>query len=92
MARDAKEYRKDAAKHIYSKYPDKIYAGKLPPMLKAVGVIDVLILRRAAGQRAQERVEADLEALRVSPAKLRTHDEVQLLHHVLPRLSLAQES
>lgn len=43
MARDAKEYRKDAAKHIYSKYPDKIYAGKLPPMLKAVGVIDVVV-------------------------------------------------
>ena len=42
-ARDAKEYRKDAARHIYNKYPDKIYPGKLPPMLNAVGVIDVVV-------------------------------------------------
>ena len=42
-ARDAKEYRKDAARHIYNKYPDKIYPGKLPPMLKAIGVIDVVV-------------------------------------------------
>lgn len=43
MARDAKEYRKDAARHLYNKYPDKVFAGKLPPMLKAVGVIDVVV-------------------------------------------------
>ena len=43
FARDAKEYRKDAAKHIYQKFPHKIYSGKLPPMLKAVGVLDVVI-------------------------------------------------
>lgn len=43
FARDAKEYRKDAAKHIYQKFPHKIYTGKLPPMLKAVGVLDVVI-------------------------------------------------
>jgi protein TonB len=43
VARDAKEYRKDAARHIYNTYPDKIYPGKLPPMLKAVGVIDVVV-------------------------------------------------
>jgi hypothetical protein len=42
-ARDAKEYRKDAARHIYNKYPGQIYVGKLPPMLKAVGVIDVVV-------------------------------------------------
>ena len=43
FARDAKEYRRDAAKHIYQKFPHKIYTGKLPPMLKAVGVLDVVI-------------------------------------------------
>ena len=43
FARDAKEYRKDAAKHIYQKFPHKIYTGKLPPMLKAVAVLDVVI-------------------------------------------------
>ena len=43
FARDAKEYRRDAAKHIYQKFPHKIYTGKLPPMLKAVAVLDVVI-------------------------------------------------
>jgi hypothetical protein len=43
FARDAKEYRKDAAKHIYQKFPHKIYTGKLPPLLKAVAVLDVVI-------------------------------------------------
>jgi hypothetical protein len=43
LARDAKEYRKDAAKHIYQKFPHKIYTGKLPPLLKAVAVLDVVI-------------------------------------------------
>ena len=40
FARDAKEYRRDAAKHIYQKFPHKIYTGKLPPLLKAVAVLD----------------------------------------------------
>ena len=43
FARDAKEYRRDAAKHIYQKFPHKIYTGKLPPLLKAVAVLDVVI-------------------------------------------------
>lgn len=43
FARDAKEYRKDAAQHIYQKFPHKIYTGKLPPLLKAVAVLDVVI-------------------------------------------------
>lgn len=43
LAHDPKEYRRDAAKHLYAKYPERIYAGKLPPLLKAVGVIDVVV-------------------------------------------------
>ena len=39
----AREYRRDAAKHIYQKFPHKIYTGKLPPLLKAVAVLDVVI-------------------------------------------------
>ena len=34
-------YRREAASHIYRKYPDRIYKGRLPPMLYAVGVLEV---------------------------------------------------
>ena len=37
----AKEYRRDAAAHLYSKNTSRIYAGKLPPLLYAVGVLQV---------------------------------------------------
>ena len=42
-ARNSADYRKDAARHIYRRLPDKIYKGKLPPMLKAVVVVDIHI-------------------------------------------------
>jgi hypothetical protein len=35
------QYRKDAADHLYKKYPDRIYLGTLPPMLQAVAVLEV---------------------------------------------------
>ena len=34
-------YRKDAARHIYAAYPDKIYIGKLPPMVYAVVMLEM---------------------------------------------------
>lgn len=34
-------YRQDAARHLYSKVPERIHLGRLPPMLYAVGVLDV---------------------------------------------------
>ena len=42
-ARSAKDYRADAAKHLYETYQHRIYQGKLPPMLKAVGVVEVAV-------------------------------------------------
>lgn len=42
-ARNPKEYRNDAASHIYRQYQQRIYKGKLPPLLKAVGVIEVSV-------------------------------------------------
>lgn len=71
VARDAKEYRKDAARHLYSKYPERIYAGKLPPLLKAVGVIDVVVgpngqvleLIWARAPRHVPEVMRDIEAM-----------------------------
>lgn len=38
-------YRQDAASHIYGLNPHRIYKGKLPPMLYAIGVLEVDIDR-----------------------------------------------
>lgn len=37
----AKDYRRDAAAHLYDKNVGRIYAGKMPPLLYAVGVLQV---------------------------------------------------
>jgi len=40
-----KDYRRDAATHLYGKVSDRIYKGKMPPLLHAVGVLQVDIDR-----------------------------------------------
>ena len=40
-AQTPKEYRRDAAAHLYKKNTGRIYAGKMPPLLYAVGVLEV---------------------------------------------------
>ena len=40
-ARNPNEYRVDAAKHLYKLNGARIFKGRLPPMLYAVGVLDV---------------------------------------------------
>lgn len=35
------DYRKDGARHIYSQNANRIYKGKLPPLMHAVGVLQV---------------------------------------------------
>jgi periplasmic protein TonB len=40
-AADAKAYRVDGAKHIYAKYADRIYKGKLPPLIHAIVVAEI---------------------------------------------------
>jgi len=42
-ARSSADYRKDAARHIYQRLPERIFKGKLPPLLKAVVVVDIHI-------------------------------------------------
>ena len=37
----SKSYRREAALHLYERNPDRIYKGKLPPMLYAIGVLQV---------------------------------------------------
>jgi periplasmic protein TonB len=46
LARNAQDYRKDAASHLYAKHSHQIYKGRLPPMLEAVGVLNVDIDRQ----------------------------------------------
>ena len=41
LASTARDYRRDAASHLYGRNRDRIYAGRLPPMLYAVGVLEV---------------------------------------------------
>jgi hypothetical protein len=41
QAATPREYRKDAASHIYAANGERIYKGKMPPLLYAVGVLQV---------------------------------------------------
>ena len=40
-ARDARAYRQDAATHLYGLNAARIYKGRLPPLLYAIGVLNV---------------------------------------------------
>lgn len=46
QARSARDYRRDAAQHLYARQAERIYRGRLPPMLYAVGVLHVDIGRQ----------------------------------------------
>jgi protein TonB len=48
LARNSKEYRKDAAGHLYGMQAHRIYKGRMPPMLEAVGVLSVDIDKKGA--------------------------------------------
>lgn len=45
-APNAKDYRKDAARHLYAQQKERVFQGRLPPMLYAVGVLNVDIDRQ----------------------------------------------
>jgi hypothetical protein len=40
-AKTPRDYRRDAAAHLYAKNVGRIYSGKMPPLLYAVGVLQV---------------------------------------------------
>lgn len=40
-ANNAKQYRNDAARHLYEQNGQRIFKGKMPPLLYAVGVLNV---------------------------------------------------
>lgn len=46
QAPHARAYRQDAARHLYLQQKDRVYKGRLPPMLYAVGVLQVDIDRQ----------------------------------------------
>jgi len=46
LALNPRDYRKDAAAHLYQRFADRIYAGKLPPLLQGVSVLELDIGRR----------------------------------------------
>jgi hypothetical protein len=48
VARTARDYRRDAASHLYTLNADRIYKGKMPPLLYAIGVVDVDINAKGA--------------------------------------------
>ncbi|MEO7150518.1 MAG: hypothetical protein ABIX46_02230 [Burkholderiaceae bacterium] len=41
LAVNPKAYRIDGARHLYATYPDRIYKGKLPPLMHAVVITEV---------------------------------------------------
>lgn len=43
-----REYRRDGASHLYTKYAKRIYPGKMPPLLYAIGVLQVDIDAKGA--------------------------------------------
>lgn len=46
VADNARAYRKDAAAHLYDRNQHRIYKGTMPPLLYAIGVLNVEIDRR----------------------------------------------
>jgi protein TonB len=50
QARSPREYRRDAAAHLYRLNTDRIYIGRLPPMLYAIGTVQVEVDRRGQVQ------------------------------------------
>ncbi|GAA6140243.1 hypothetical protein [Hydrogenophaga sp. 5NK40-0174] len=46
-----RDYRRDGAKHLYAKNDHRIFKGKMPPLLYAVGVLQVDVDKRGKVQR-----------------------------------------
>ena len=43
MAATPREYRMDVARHIYASYPNRIFKGRLPPLIHAVVVVETTV-------------------------------------------------
>ena len=96
QAPNAKDYRQDAARHLYALQKERIYKGRMPPMLHAVGVLNVDIDRHGqiqalkwmrAPNHAPEvmaEIEGMIKAAAPFPAPLKlgkvTYTDVWLWH------------
>ena len=82
-ARNAREYRVDAAKHLYKLNGDRIFKGRMPPMLYAVGVLDVEVDKkgqvtrtnwvRAPGHAPEVMREIEKTARQAAPYPIPAH-------------------
>ncbi|MFN3612332.1 hypothetical protein [Tepidimonas sp.] len=71
LATNERDYRRDGAQHLYEHYGDRVFRGKLPPLIQAVGVMRLDIgprgeLRRFEWMRAPDHVphvKAEIERL-----------------------------
>jgi protein TonB len=97
QARSAREYRKDAAGHIYALNQFRVYSGKMPPLLHAVGVLQVEIdpkgavsgmsWMRAPRHAPQVMAEIEKSVRRAAPFPLPvrlgkvTYTDTWLWHH-----------
>ena len=74
-----KEYRIDAARHLYAAYPTRIYRGKLPPLLYSVmaveteidgtgAVVSVTVVRKPAADEVAPWVVAMIRRAGPFPA------------------------
>jgi len=82
-ARTAREYRVDAAKHLYKLNGDRIFKGRMPPMLYAVGVLDVEVDKkgqvtrtnwvRAPGHAPEVMREIEKTARQAAPYPVPAH-------------------
>lgn len=65
VAEHEKQYRVEAARHVYAAYPARIYKGRLPPLLYSVMVVETEI--DAMGQVANVHVVRKPAADEVAP-------------------------
>lgn len=76
LAGNEREYRRDGASHLYERYGDRVFRGKLPALLQAVGVMRVTIgthgeVQRFEWMRAPDHVphvKAEIERMVLAAA------------------------
>ena len=56
LASDAKAYRVDGARHLYAAYPERIFKGKLPPLMHAVVITETELDAHGNGRDIKVRV------------------------------------
>ena len=75
QAADDRAYRQDAAKHLYSRNTQRIFQGKMPPLLYAIGVLEIDLRWMRAPSHAPEvvaEIERSIRAAEPFPAPSHT--------------------